>query len=169
MLGNQIISEYVNFNLFKDDTNAPSTFAKYQGLWKKHVKYFIVDDNTFGASKDFIPGLFVYPAFQKLCKENIKPVASYDCNLYAITKRMFDLDPFSFEKEVATFQHKMAEILHCDSFVASTKSFSGSDQNTVRTDISISKDGRKICLIELKRLLFGIQSDTNISNWSILL
>ena len=78
-------------------------------------QYFFIDDRNFG-TKDFIPGLFVYPAFQKLCSENIKPVVSRrDCNLYSITKRLFDLDAISFESE-AEFQKKVIELLNGDIF-----------------------------------------------------
>ena len=101
---------FAGFDNFKQETQAASSFAGDPLLWKKHIQYFFVDDKIFGASKDFIPGLFVYPAFQKLCSENIETVLQYDCKLYSVTKRLFDLDPIFFANETE-FQVKVLEIL----------------------------------------------------------
>ena len=126
---------------------------------------FFVDDNIFDDHKNFIPGLFIHPAFQQLCKENINPVEeqTYDDDLHAITKNLFDLDPFSCTNE-SNLQKKMIKILnmHKNHFVASSDNFSVSnDKAEVRTDtpISISKNDRKICLIELKHLFLHVNGE----------
>ena len=151
-----------DFRQFKQDTKSPSTFAGDKKLWKEHVGQFFVDDNIFDDHKNFIPGLFIHPAFQQLCKENINPVEeqTYDDDLHAITKSLFDLDPFSCKNE-SDLQKIMIKILNLHNrFVASSENFSVStDKVKVRTDISISKNGRKICLIELKHLLLHVNSE----------
>ena len=158
-----IISNLRNYDFiqFKEVTKSPSTFAGDRKLWKEHVGQFFVDDNIFDDHKKFIPGLFIHPAFQQLCKENINPVEdqTYDDDLHAITESLFDLDPFSCTNE-GDFQKKMIKILnlHENRFEASSENFS-TDKVKVRTEISISKNGRKICLIELKHLLLHVNSE----------
>ena len=144
---------YVSFANFKQETKAASTFAKEIWLWEKYVQYFFIDDNVFG-KKDFIPGLFVYPAFQKLCSENIETVSQYDCNLYSVTKRLFDLNPVMFVNE-AEYQEKILDILG-DIFTVQSEQFSSSSGSKVR---SISKNNQQICLIEIKHRLFRINCD----------
>ena len=56
-----------DFRQFKQDTKSPSTFAGDKKLWQEHVGQFFVDDNIFDDHKNFIPGLFIHPAFQQLC------------------------------------------------------------------------------------------------------
>ena len=155
--GSSLEKWIIGFNEFKKETKAATNFASDTSLWQKHVEYFFIDDNVFGTKK-FISGLFVYPAFQKLCSENIKPVVQYDCNLYSVTKRLFDLDPISCVNE-AEFQSKIVAILNdINIFEVKGENFS-SGSAVVRADISISKNKKQICLIELKHLLFGINCD----------
>ena len=146
----------IGFDAFKKATKAPKTFASETLLWQKHVEYFLTSDNAFGRKKFFISGLFVYPAFQKLCSENIKPVEQHDCNLYSVTKRLFDLDPFPCVNE-AEFQSKIIDILSdINIFEVTGENFS-SGPTVMRADISISKNQQPICLIELKH--FGDNCD----------